>query len=191
MSTLSRGAIRAGGATLLKIFFDYDQRGYTAGWTKPCVEREVDMRTHLLHELRQAGYRLTAARRTIIDVFLGAREPLSPTEVYARARELNPRVGLVTVYRTLEALLDLGVVERIHGAGGCQGYVLVGSGHKHLAVCRACGQTLVFEEGDILKCMEERLRQETGFLVENHLLQFSGLCARCQNGQPQQAGTAS
>lgn len=149
------------------------------------------MRSHLFHQLRQAGYRLTAARRTIIDVFLGAREPLSPTDIYTRARELNPRVGLVTVYRTLEALLDLGIVERIHGTGECQRYVLVGTGHKHLAICRACGQTVVFEEGDIFKCMEERLWQETGFLVETHLLQFSGLCARCQHGQSRQVGAPS
>ncbi len=135
---------------------------------------------HLLEELRRAGYRVTRPRAHIVEVLVNARTPLSPQEVYERVRAVTPRVGLVTVYRTLEALTRLGLVQRVHQEGRCQAYAFVGRGHRHLAICRRCGTALVVEGEKDTQALEDRLLREQGFLVDGHLLQFWGLCATCR-----------
>ncbi len=139
---------------------------------------------HLFQELRRAGYRLTAARRLIVETLLRAERPLSPGDLYARVRERSDKVGLVTIYRTLETLVRLGVLQRVHQEDGCQGYVFVGYGHRHLAVCRQCGQVVIFEGEDDLTPIVNRLQQETGFVVDGHLLQLVGICAKCRADAP-------
>ncbi len=142
----------------------------------------MEYEERLFSQLRAAGYRLTGARRAIVHTLLAASRPLTPQELHEAAREVYPRVGLVTVYRTLEALVHLGVVQKVHGAVGCPGYVFTGYGHRHVALCRRCGKAFIFEGeedlGRIIRAVEERLH----FHVEGHLLQFTGLCESCRSG---------
>lgn len=138
------------------------------------------LQARVMAALRRAGYRLTQPRAAIVDVLLVATQPLSASEVHRRVRDRVPQVGLVTVYRTLEALCNLGVVQRVHTQDDCQTYVLVGFGHRHVALCRSCGTVLVVEgEGDTTS-LEARLLRDQGFVVEGHILQFWGTCARCR-----------
>ncbi|NPA91530.1 MAG: transcriptional repressor [Chloroflexi bacterium] len=134
----------------------------------------------LLQELRRAGYRITDARRAIVQALVNASRPLNPQELYEAARVQHPRVGLVTVYRTLEALLELGMVQKVHGEQGCVGYVYTGRGHRHVAWCRACGRAFIFEGQEDLSSLEQSLERTLHFRVEGHLLQLTGLCAECQ-----------
>ncbi len=134
----------------------------------------------IVQKLRDRGYRMTAARQAILNVLLSSTRPLSPAELHQRAREKYQGVGLVTVYRTIEALIDLGVLRRVHREDGCHGYVYVGYGHRHIAVCRICGKVIVFPGSEDVLALEEKLWQETGFRVDDHLLQFVGVCAECQ-----------
>lgn len=140
------------------------------------------LREKVMRALRGAGYRLTRPRARIVDVLLAAEGPLTPAEVHRRVQQTEPQVGLVTVYRTLEALRQLGVVQRVHVGDDCQTYVLVGFGHRHIALCRQCGSAIVVDgEGDT-RDLEARLFREQGFVVEDHVLQFWGTCAACREG---------
>ncbi len=134
----------------------------------------------IMQALRERGYRMTAARQAILNVLLTSTRPLSPAELHRKAREAYRGVGLVTVYRTIEALIDLGVLRRVHREDGCHGYVYVGYGHRHIAVCRVCGKVLIFSGTEDVSVLEEKLEKETGFRVDDHLLQFVGVCAECQ-----------
>ena len=128
--------------------------------------------------LRQAGYRLTQPRLAVLQVLQENSEYLSPTEIYERGRTLYPSLGLVTVYRTLETLDRLGLVRRVHGRGNC--YARAHSTSGHYLLCHQCGQIAEFPcEG--VEGIIEAVQQQSGFTVEEHLLELVGLCPACQS----------
>ena len=133
--------------------------------------------------LRQAGYRLTQPRLAVLQVLQEHNGYLSPAEIYKRGRALYSSLGLVTVYRTLETLDELGLVRRVHGRGNCHGYARANSARGHYLVCHCCGQVAEFPcEG--MEGVIEAVQQRSGFAIEEHLLELVGLCPACQsNGE--------
>jgi Fur family ferric uptake transcriptional regulator len=95
----------------------------------------------------------------------------------------DPRVHRASVYRSLEALTALGVVQHIHVGHGPTAYHLVGAigVHPH-AQCRTCG-TLVDLPAGLLDDVAARLRAETGFTLDATHMALSGQCAGCAGTQ--------
>jgi Fur family ferric uptake transcriptional regulator len=133
----------------------------------------------IVQQLGQAGYRITRPRQAVIQVVLEAEGHSSPAQVQAEARHYCPTIGLVTVYRTLEILAEMGFVRRIHTDNGCHDYVVTSHGHLHHLVCRQCGAAVEVEGCD-LSAFLSKVSRETGYRIEDHLLELSGLCANCQ-----------
>jgi Fur family ferric uptake transcriptional regulator len=133
-----------------------------------------------LTRLRSNGYRLTNARKAVVETMAGTDFALNPQEVYERAKATNPGLGLVSVYRTLEKLEELGLVQRVHQPNGCNAYLPHADGHQHLIICVQCGRAEYFE-GDDMDAFFERVAGEHGFTVRKHWLQLFGLCAECEN----------
>jgi Fur family transcriptional regulator, ferric uptake regulator len=79
--------------------------------------------TQWLNNLQESGYRLTGPRRAVVQIMAQSEFILDPNQIYAEARRLYPHIGLVSVYRTLEKLEELGLVTRVHEINGCHGYV--------------------------------------------------------------------
>lgn len=132
-----------------------------------------------LDTLRASGYRITAPRRAVVDVVTESSRALTPAEVHARGRRRHGSLGLVSVYRTLERLEQLGLTQRVHLPGGCHAYMAAAEGHQHLVVCEDCGSA-VFFSGDDLEPLIERVETASGFHVNEHWLQLLGTCAACQ-----------
>ena len=130
--------------------------------------------------LNQEGLRLTHPRRVVMAVLQDAHVPLAPQTIHQHSQDAHEEIGLVSVYRTLDLLTELGLVRRVHGHEGCQGYVLASPGHHHHLVCRMCGAAVEFSGMEDLSPLIEHIQDETGFIIEEHLLQFSGLCPECQ-----------
>ncbi len=128
------------------------------------------------------GLRFTVQRRAITGALIGAARCLSATEVYDLARESCPRLGLMTVYRTLEVLAEAGLVRRVHGAQSCDTYAAIGARHGHTVVCTGCGRVCEFTQCDLDR-VAAAAEGETGFRIQGHFLQFSGLCRECQEGR--------
>lgn len=135
----------------------------------------------LMQALAQAGYKLTRPRRAVVAVMADSVGTLDPAEVFNRAHTLYPRLGLTTVYRTMELMADLGLVRRIHTEDGCHGYALRRAGHGHHLICRGCNQVVEFQDCDLSPIIE-MVAQRTGFTVQDHWLELFGLCPRCQAG---------
>ena len=129
--------------------------------------------------MQENGCRLTAPRRAVVETMEGNMRALTPVEVYDTARKKCPGLGLVSVYRTLEKLEQLGLVQRVHQTKGCQAFVRTGDGHQHLLVCHNCGKAILFE-GDQLDPLFNSISKETGFQIESHWLQVFGLCKTCR-----------
>lgn len=133
----------------------------------------------LVWQLSQAGYRVTQPRRAVIRALVEDGGYSRPAEVHQRARAHCPSVGLVTVYRTLDLLSRMGSVRRIHADDGCHGYAVAEHGHRHHLVCRTCGATVEFEGCDLSPFLA-RIGHDTGYVIEDHLLELVGLCAACR-----------
>jgi Fe2+ or Zn2+ uptake regulation protein len=132
-----------------------------------------------LSQLNEQGYRLTGARRAVVETMAASQHALTPIEVYDTARESYPALGLVTVYRTLEALEEQGLIQRVHQPHGCQAFITAPAGHQHLLLCKQCGQTTVFE-GDDLESLINSIARRTGYRITEHWLQLFGLCPNCK-----------
>lgn len=136
---------------------------------------------HWLDRLHAEGYRLTGPRRLIADIIATSPCALSPLQIYERARReaRGKAVGLVTVYRTLEKLAEVGAIQRVHQPSGCEAYLPAAQGHQHLLLCQKCGLAQYFE-GDDLEALIHSLAARTGFRITEHWLQLFGVCAACQ-----------
>ena len=134
---------------------------------------------HILASLREAGYRITCSREAIIRVLSIAEDWVKPDDILLRAREECPSIGLVTVYRTLALLLDLGFIRRIHFEDGCHGYVRADLAHGHHLVCRSCQQVVEFPGTEDLTPLINAVQETTGFRIDEHMLELVGLCPEC------------
>jgi Fe2+ or Zn2+ uptake regulation protein len=131
-----------------------------------------------LEKLAENGYRLTGSRRTVVEIIAESNRALSPLEVFDMARAQQPGLGLVTVYRTLEKLEELHLIQRVHQPQGCQSFIAAFTGHQHLILCTNCGKVQFFD-GDNLDSFIHNVGAETGYQVQDHWLQLFGLCTEC------------
>jgi Fur family ferric uptake transcriptional regulator len=132
-----------------------------------------------LRQLQLNGYRLTGSRRAVVEAVAAANRALTPLEVFDLARSRCSGLGLVTVYRTLEKLEELGLIQRVHQPQGCQAFIAAGQGHEHLLLCTHCGSAVRFS-GDELETLIQSISIKTGYEVKEHWLQLLGLCQNCR-----------
>lgn len=136
----------------------------------------------LEQKLQGSGARLTKPRKAILKVIASSEQPLTAMDLFERARRQAPNLGLVTVYRTIDTLESLGLVDRIHGSADCQTIFRAASGHRHLLSCTDCGKSVYFD-GMLAEKEFDRIGREHGFKVTGHLLQLFGTCNHCQEDQ--------
>lgn len=129
--------------------------------------------------LKEGGYKLTPQRQAIVAEIATCHECLTPAEIYEKVHQTHPHIGLVTVYRTLEILVGLGLICEVH-SGENRGYLLRRpAGHHHHLVCSGCGRVVDFTDCGVSE-LGEKLSRETGFEINSHILEFSGRCRECQ-----------
>lgn len=130
--------------------------------------------------LRSRGERMTAPRRAVLRVLAEHGGHLAADAVVTMVAQRDPGVHRATVYRTLEALSELGVIQHVHVGHGGTAYHLVRPGERHLhAQCRGCGAVydLPF---DLLAGVAETLRRSHAFVLDADHVALSGLCEQCQ-----------
>jgi Fur family ferric uptake transcriptional regulator len=137
-----------------------------------------------LSQLRQEGYRLTGARSIIVEILANTNVALDASEVHKIANQKYPAIGLVSVYRTLSILEELGLIQRIHQPDKCQAYISAFTSHQHLILCNQCGRVEFFT-GDDIGELVKRVEVESNYRVQGHWLQFFGICKQCQESEVQ------
>jgi Fur family ferric uptake transcriptional regulator len=133
-------------------------------------------------QLHAASYKLTPQREATVRVLLeNESDHLSAEDVYLKVKEKSPEIGLATVYRTLELLAELKVVDKINFGDGVARFDLRKEGavhfHHHL-VCMECGAVDEIEE-DLLDEVEQKVERDYNFKIMDHRLTFHGICHRC------------
>ena len=144
------------------------------------MDKEMSVRdSEMARALQANGYKLTSQRLAVLQVLHGGEPHLTPAEVYERGKATHPRLGLTTVYRTLNVLAALGFLHRPRMGGSAASYSTCVDGHHGHLVCSECGLVVELEEC-YLTDVAQTLMDETDFRIDSHLLEFMGLCPVCQ-----------
>jgi Fur family ferric uptake transcriptional regulator len=146
----------------------------------------------IMQRLRQHGGRATGARRATVDALLGAgRQHLSAEDITTMVQREHPEVAPSTIYRTLGALEDLGIVEHVHLGHGPSTYHLVPDRHQHL-VCEVCGDVTEVPDEDFAS-LAAALEHRYGFSLRLGHFALLGCCRRCADhgGEVDHASAAS
>ena len=137
------------------------------------------------------GYRLTIPREAILEVLSSTSDHLSAEDIYLEIHKKYPNVGLTTVYRTLELLGQMGLVQKFDFGDKRSRYELCeGPGrprHHHHLICTQCGRIIdytdyIAEELKLLNKTEAGLSNKYNFEIKNHIINFYGLCEQCRTG---------
>jgi Fur family ferric uptake transcriptional regulator len=130
--------------------------------------------------LQKDGYRSARARRIVVDV-LGRQDCcMSVPEIVEAAHAGGEQVGVASVYRTLDLLVEKGFVQKIDLGGDRAHYERVDhEEHHHHLVCSECGRVQPFEDQQLESALE-RLESRTGFAVASHDVLLRGACDDCR-----------
>ncbi|MBC9785979.1 transcriptional repressor [Heliobacterium chlorum] len=150
-----------------------------------CVRGPINLdRFHdLCDRLHQKEYKLTPQRKIILQALLLDEDGhLSAEDLYGIVKQQHPEIGLATVYRTLELLADMDILQKMDFGDGRLRYELTGdeAHHHHHLICTQCGKVYEFED-DLLDSLEQAIQKRKNFKIVDHQLKFFGICHHCQN----------
>jgi Fur family ferric uptake transcriptional regulator len=134
--------------------------------------------------LRGRGERMTQPRRAVVATLARTDDHLSAEEILVEASKAYPGVNRSTIYRALETLADLGVVQHIHSGRAATMYHLTTDHGPHAhATCDRCGRVIDLP-ADVLASAAARLRADAGFVLDPGHVALAGLCRECAAGAP-------
>jgi Fur family transcriptional regulator, ferric uptake regulator len=140
---------------------------------------EVADATQIIGRLTREGHRLTTPRQAIIKLVAPRNDHFSAQEVWDEVRSQYHGIGRATVFRTLDLLTELGVLNRIHTGDGCHRYTVCETRHHHHLMCVECGKVASLEAGGIEQQIR-RMAGDAGFELLTHHLELIGRCADCR-----------
>ena len=138
--------------------------------------------------LKEKGLKVTNQRLLVLQVLAEhGDEHMTAEDIFELVKEDYPEIGLATIYRTVQLLLDMQLVDRIMLDDGCVRYEIADfldeqEGHRHHhhhLICTECGSVSAFRD-DLLEDLEAYIEKETGFQVTDHELKFYGVCRKCR-----------
>jgi len=122
--------------------------------------------------------RHTRQRAAVATALESTDEFLSAQDLHAALRARGDRIGLATVYRSLQTLAEDGTVDVRRGEDGEVTYRRCSTGHHHHLVCRACGRT-VEVESQVVERWAAGVARDSGFVDAVHSVEITGTCPAC------------
>jgi len=136
-----------------------------------------------LAALEAAGYRLTGPRRVVAELIAAREGHFSAADLIDDARIRRLGIGRATIFRSLDLMTELGVLERLDLPSGEHAYVPCEPTHHHHIVCAECGRVTEIDDHGLAAAVEE-IERATGWQVESHRLELYGRCPRCRTHRP-------
>jgi Fur family ferric uptake transcriptional regulator len=137
----------------------------------------------ILAGLDRAGYRATEPRRMLAKLIATMDGHFTAAQLARQARGRRLGIGRATIFRTLEVLETLGIVERLDLPSGEHAYVACARAHHHHVVCSRCGRASEIDDAG-LRVVVGEIARRTGYRVDEHRLELFGLCPACLASQP-------
>lgn len=136
--------------------------------------------------LKENGLKITIQRIAILEVLEnGQDQHFTAEEIYDKVKQDYPDIGLATVYRTIQALAERKIIEKLNLDDGYVRYEISKKNkadnlhHHHHLICLNCGAVLSFKD-DLLEELEERIYKTKGFRVLDHEVKLFGYCENCE-----------
>lgn len=135
------------------------------------------------------GARVTLPREVVMDILQRTDDHMSAADIYVEAHRVNPSIGLTTVYRTLDMLTQMGIVQKFDFGDGKARYELVnnpgGKKHHHHLICLKCKTIIDYtefpdDELEYIGKTQARLSKKYNFNITDHAISFYGYCERCR-----------
>jgi Fe2+ or Zn2+ uptake regulation protein len=132
----------------------------------------------LIGQLRARGVRVTSARKALLAALVGAdQHHLDAQDLSAAVQRAVPDVHLSTIYRSLDSLEELGLVDHVHFGHGRAIYHLADEPHQHL-LCEVCGAVVQVPD-DVFAELASTLQRAYGFAIRPHHFAVIGRCRAC------------
>lgn len=141
----------------------------------------VDNPEDIINKLKSKGHRITPAREQIVEIFINSSTPISAGDLIESFRILKIPVNKTTIYRELEFLINQSILQEIEFGEGKKRYELKTAHHHHHIICSNCRKVEDVDLDVDLHDEEKKIEKQTGFIIQNHSLEFFGLCKNCQN----------
>lgn len=136
--------------------------------------------SHHVQILKSAGYRVTQARLTVLDVLESEHGHITSADVLSKVEGIDPSIGRASVFRTLDLFTQLGIVRPTYiDTSLTPTYVMMHGGHHHHVICTACKRFFEFDDCG-LEALTQNLQDTLGIRISGHLLEFYGVCATCR-----------
>jgi Fur family transcriptional regulator, ferric uptake regulator len=132
----------------------------------------------ILTLVRQRGGRVTTPRRAIVAALLAAPEHITAEQLADAVQRAHPDVHRSTIYRTLDALTELGVIDHVHLDHGPAVYHFADQPHHHI-VCRECGRVVELPLS-ALAPLQRRVARDYDFVLDATHFALTGRCAGCR-----------
>jgi Fur family transcriptional regulator, ferric uptake regulator len=135
--------------------------------------------------------RLTKPRRAILDILNDIGGHLTAEQIYKKASRISFKIGLSTIYRNLELLVRIGLVWKFDAGDNKARYEIAkwtDENHHHHLICKKCNSIIdysasVDNEKDFIRMREKNLSSKYNFKIENHCIDFFGLCYKCRKSK--------
>jgi Fur family ferric uptake transcriptional regulator len=135
---------------------------------------------HARSALAEAGHRSGGARQAVVELLASQHCCLSAHEIAEKLHRAGSGIGKASVYRALDLLHQMGLVQRVEIDGGGSRFepVVPGGEHHHHAVCETCGKVTAFEDEKLERALE-RLSGRLKHSMRAHDIVIRGDCSRC------------
>jgi Fur family transcriptional regulator, ferric uptake regulator len=146
-------------------------------------ESQTSWQATALELLRSRAGRTGGARLAVVELLEQQSCCLSAQEIFDQLRSQGRSVGIASVYRTLDTLRELGLVQRIEVGTGVARFepIRTGDGHHHHMVCEDCGRVEAFADDELERSLR-RLEGRAGYSIAGHDVILRGACGDCRPG---------
>ncbi len=146
-------------------------------------EKLEDFKTYLTdfkEEISKKGFKNTLQKDYILKALYNTDEHLSVEQITSLVKNrYNIDVGIATVYRTMNFLEEMGIVESLDVGDASKRYELCNSLHHDHMVCTSCGKIIEFTDEKI-ELSQIKVAKRNGYVMKDHVMTIYGLCEDCQ-----------
>jgi len=128
--------------------------------------------------LRDNNLKVTKGRIAILELLYSSKIPMNTEEIFNYV-DKDELPSFTSLYRILNQLSEAGILEKNLYQNGLLYYELKGKKHRHYIICSKCGKISPIEHCPISEFVEEA-SIETGYVVEDHVVELIGICPNCQ-----------
>jgi len=133
---------------------------------------------NIFKKLQEKGFRLTERRKAIVTI-LAEHKPIGVTEVIARLAKQKLQTNKTTVYREIDFLVENQIASEVRVPGVRETFYEINDSHHHHLVCDQCKCVAEVDLPEKLCDFKNKIKTKN-FIILNHHLEFTGLCAHCQ-----------